>query len=122
MVLVLHSDLPIFHAPFGEPMQIVAPFGYKEISPLYKTQKVLLPAPGEIPAFCRSLNALPISYAEFGIASRDYPIVFASTDEGKTFAPVVVVGMVGGENLFVDGAKWDPSVYVPAYVRRYPFC
>ena len=103
-------------------MQIVAPFGYKEITPLYKTQKVLLPKPGEIPAFCRSLNALPISYAEFGIASRDYPIVFASTDEGKNFAPVIVVGMVSGENLFVDGVRWDPSVYIPAYVRRYPFC
>jgi SapC protein len=103
-------------------MQIVAPFGYKEIAPLYKTQKVLLPKAGEIPAFCRSLNALPISYAEFGVASRDYPIVFASGDEGKSYAPVIVVGMVGGENLFIDGTAWDPSVYIPAYVRRYPFC
>jgi hypothetical protein len=103
-------------------MQIIAPFGYKEIAPLYKTQKVLLPKAGEIPAFCRSLNAVPISYAEFGVASRDYPIVFASTDEGKSFAPVIVLGMVAGENLFINGAAWDPAVYVPAYLRRYPFC
>ena len=103
-------------------MQIIAPFGYKEIAPLYKTQKVLLPPPGEIPEFCRSLNALPISYAEFGVASRDYPIVFASTDEGKSFVPVVVVGMVAGENLYIRSAAWEDSVYVPAYVRRYPFC
>jgi hypothetical protein len=103
-------------------MQITAPFGYKEIAPLYKTQKVLLPKAGEIPAFCLSLNALPISYAEFGVASRDYPIVFTSTDQGKTYVPVVVVGMVAGENLFVNGGAWDPAVYLPAYVRRYPFC
>jgi hypothetical protein len=103
-------------------MQISAPFGYKEIVPLYKTQKVLLPKAGQIPAFCLTLNALPISYAEFGITSRDYPIVFASTDEGKTFVPVVVVGLVSGENLFIQNGAWVPSVYVPAYVRRYPFC
>jgi hypothetical protein len=33
-----------------------------------------------------------------------------------------VLGVAGGENLFVRDAKWDESVYLPAYVRRYPIC
>ena len=30
--------------------------------------------------------------------------------------------MTGGENLFLRAGQWDGSVYLPAYVRRYPFC
>jgi hypothetical protein len=33
-----------------------------------------------------------------------------------------VLGLVDNENLFVGaGGQWLPDVYVPAYVRRYPF-
>ena len=103
-------------------MQINPPFGYKEIVPLYKTNAVRLPEPGTVPEFCKSLNAVPISYTEFSIACRDYPLVFTSGDEGRTYAPVAVLGMTGGENLFLKNGAWDSGVYVPAYVRRYPFC
>ena len=103
-------------------MQINPPFGYKEIVPLYKNNKVRLPAPGAVPEFCKQLNAIPISYTEFSVACRDYPLVFTSGDNGQTFAPVAVVGIVNNENLFVMNGAWDQNVYVPAYVRRYPFC
>ncbi len=103
-------------------MQITPPFGYKEVVPLYKNQKVRLLAPGEIPEFARNLNAIPISYTEFALIAREYPIVFTSGDKGQTFAPVAVLGMTQGENLFFDGGKWTPRTYVPAYARRYPFC
>jgi hypothetical protein len=84
---------------------------------------VLLPAPGAIPDFCRSINALALSFTEFNIAARDYPIVFASADAGKTYAPVIVLGLADEQNLFVDAAgKWDDTSYLPAFVRRYPFC
>jgi hypothetical protein len=78
---------------------------------------------GNTPHFCRSLNALAICAAEFVAAGRDYPIVFASLDEGLSFAPVVVLGLEAGRNLFVgaDG-EWDRQCYLPAFVRRYPFC
>jgi len=103
-------------------MKITAPYGYDEIVPLQKTQRVLLPA-GTTPAFCRGLNALAVSIAEFGAAARDYPIVFASLDAGSSFAPVIVVGLDAGSNLFVDQAgEWDRTAYFPAFVRRYPFC
>jgi len=103
-------------------MQINPPFGYKEIVPLYKTNKVRLPEPGSVPAFCSNLNAIPISYTEFSVACRDYPLVFTSGDNGKSFAPVAVLGLASGENLFLASGGWDKSVYLPAYARRYPFC
>ena len=103
-------------------MQINPPFGYKEIVPLYKNNKVALPAPGTVPEFCKGLNAIPISYTEFSVACRDYPLVFTSGDQGQTYAPVAVLGLTNGENLFLADAAWEKSAYVPAYVRRYPFC
>jgi hypothetical protein len=103
-------------------MQIAPPFGYKEVVPFLKTQKVRLPAPGEIPTFVRASNAVPISYTEFQLVAREYPIVFASGDEGRTYAAVAVLGIGAAENLFVRGSAWAPGVYVPAYARRYPFC
>lgn len=103
-------------------MALTPPFGYGEIVPLQKTDRVLLPA-GGTPAFCRRLNALALSYAEFAAAARDYPIVFASADAGASFVPVIVLGLAEGENLFVNASgDWDPDAYLPAYVRRYPFC
>ena len=103
-------------------MQINPPFGYKEIVPLYKNNKVRVPEPGALPEFCKQLNAIPISYTEFSVACRDYPLVFTSGDEGKTYAPVAVLGLSNGENLFLADGAWAKGVYLPAYVRRYPFC
>ncbi|MCX7961756.1 MAG: SapC family protein [Burkholderiales bacterium] len=103
-------------------MQIAPPFGYKEVVAMSRTQRVRLLGPGEVPEFARSLNAVPVSYTEFARASHDYPIVFTSGDGGKTFAPVAVLGLAAGENLYLDGSRWASGVYVPAYVRRFPFC
>jgi hypothetical protein len=103
-------------------VQINPPFGYGEVVPFLKTQKVRLLAPGEVPAFARQGNAVPISYTEFQLVAREYPIAFTTGDAGKTFAAVAVLGMVGGENLFYSNDAWAQGVYVPAYVRRYPFC
>jgi len=103
-------------------MKITAPFGYDDIVPLQKEHRVLMPS-GTTPAFCRKLNALALSFSEFAIASRDYPIVFTTLDGGKTFAPVIVLGLADGSNLFLnESGEWDPSTYLPAFVRRYPFC
>lgn len=103
-------------------MQISPPFGYGEIIPFLKTHQVKIPAPGQLPVFTQSLNAIPVSYTEFNVAHRDYPIVFSSGDEGRSFAPVAVLGLQAQENLFVQNDAWTPGVYLPAYVRRYPFC
>jgi hypothetical protein len=103
-------------------VNITAPYGYDEIVPLQKAHRVRKAA-GAAPAFCATLNAIALSLAEFTIAARDYPIVFASLDAGKTFAPVALLGLERGSNLFVDASgQWARDAYVPAYVRRYPFC
>lgn len=103
-------------------MNIAPPFGYSEIVPLQKDGKVRLPASGTLPEFCRRANAVPISSSEFKAACRDYPLAFVSTDSGRSFSPVAVLGVASGENLFLNDDRWDASAYFPAYLRRYPFC
>jgi hypothetical protein len=103
-------------------MQISPPFGYREIVPLHKSNGVMLPAPGFLPEFVATTNAMPVSYTEFGIACRHYPIVFTSTDSGKSYAAVAVLGLAQNDNVFVRNGAWEQGGYVPAYVRRYPFC
>jgi hypothetical protein len=103
-------------------MQISPPFGYTEVVPFLKTQKVRLLPPGEVPSFVRQGNAVPISHTEFQPIARHYPIVFTSGDEGKSFAAVAVLGLNAGENLFYADGAWASGAYIPAYARRYPFC
>src|SRR3954469_18889573 len=101
-------------------MQISPPFGYKEVVPYLKTQKVRLLAPGAVPGFVQNGNAIPISLTEFQPVARDYPIVF--TGAQNALAPVAVLGLTGGENLFYADGRWAAGLYIPAYARRYPFC
>jgi hypothetical protein len=103
-------------------MQIAPPFGYKEIVPLNRNQKIRLLAPGEIPEFARAVNAVPVSYTEFALVAREYPIIFTTAGDAKTFTPVAALGMENNENLYNRGNVWASGVYVPAYVRRFPFC
>lgn len=105
-------------------MQIDPPFGYSEIVPLERHHRVLLPdaSVGTAPAFARGINAMAISFSEFAVAQRDYPIVF-SAGPGGEFAPLAVLGLGEAQNLFVDDeGRWERGAYVPAFVRRYPFC
>ena len=103
-------------------MKITPPAGYEQIAPLQKHHRVTLPASGAAPPAFGRLHAIPISLAEFAPASRDYPLVF-SRNPGGGFTAVAAVGLQARQNLFVlsDGL-WDRRVYLPAYVRRYPFC
>jgi len=103
-------------------MDINPPFGYKDIAPLDRKQKVRLLAPGEVPAFARGLNSIPISYTEFALIAREYPIIFSASENNQAYAPVAVLGMTAGENLYDNSGTWASNVYVPAYVRRFPFC
>lgn len=68
--------------------------------------------------FAREALAVPIGVSEFPLAARHYPIMFAAVD----LAPVVVLGVKGGTNLFVEpDGSWRPGHYIPGYVRQYPF-
>lgn len=71
-------------------------------------------------AFARKANAAVLAAVEFNEACKEYAIVFTRGAGGQV-VPVVMLGLRGQENLFVDEAgAWDGR-YVPAFVRRYPF-
>jgi hypothetical protein len=103
-------------------MDIKPPFGYKDIVPLNRNQKVRLLRPGEIPEFARSLKSMPSSYTEFVLVAREYPIIFSGVAGSQVFAPVAVLGIAANENLYNNGGAWASNVYIPAYARRFPFC
>lgn len=64
-------------------------------------------------------HAIPVTIDEFILASRFFPIVFSS---GATPVPLALMGLNEGVNVFVDAeGKLSKPVYVPAYIRRYPF-
>ncbi len=74
----------------------------------------------------KDLNAVFLNVVEFADACREFPIVFVRTGEGKDgkpapVAPLAVLGMNQGENLFLKDGQWQGE-YAPAYLRRYPFC
>jgi hypothetical protein len=103
-------------------MDIKPPYGYEEIVPLTKQHRVTLPDGRKVPPAFRKLNALPLSFTEFTVACRDYPIAFVGPEAGGVI-PMAVLGLETGQNLFAaNDENWDATVYVPAYVRRYPFC
>lgn len=104
-------------------LNITPPFAYTEIVPLQKDHRVLVPQRGKITPAFRDLSALPISLVEFPLVARDYPIVFITGDSGKTYAAFAVLGLEAQKNLFLmSDNTWDRRTYLPAYVRRYPFC
>ena len=104
-------------------MDITPPYGYQEVVPLTKDHHVVLPVDGKLPPVFRGMMVIPMSYTEFSLACHDYPVVFVSGDQGKTAVAMAVVGLEQQHNLFVSpDLTWDRNFYVPAYVRRYPFC
>jgi len=69
--------------------------------------------------FARGANAIPVNLVEFPQLAHYYPIAFA---RDAVATPVAVVGVRDAENLFVNAkGEWTPNLYIPAYVRRYPF-
>jgi hypothetical protein len=71
--------------------------------------------------FAMSAHSVPLTGAEFGVAARDLLIVFAGSDVSNA-GPIALLGLRQNENLYVDATgQWAPNVYVPAFVRRYPF-
>lgn len=69
--------------------------------------------------FLKNEHAVPLTIDEFPVAQRNYPIIFSSGDNP---VPLALMGLNEGINTFVDDeGKINDPVYVPAYVRRYPY-
>jgi hypothetical protein len=65
-------------------------------------------------------HAIPVTVDEFTLAQRHYPIVFSI---GEKPIPIALMGLNEGVNVYLDedGRPLEPSLYIPAYIRRYPF-
>lgn len=57
---------------------------------------------------------------EFRSVQAHYPIVFRKSPDGHSFQPIALFGFQEGQNLFLDGSRWD-ALYVPLAIERQPF-
>lgn len=68
-------------------------------------------------SYAQDSNSLPVAGFEFFEASRSFPIFFVKNKE-QGYIPIAILSLrKKGHEL---GPIWK-DVYVPAYVRRYPF-
>jgi len=64
-------------------------------------------------------HAIPLTVDEFPLAQRSFPIIFSG---GERPVPLALFGLNEGVNTFVDDkGKITDDIYLPAYIRRYPF-
>lgn len=96
------------------------PLFYKDLVPLNSNEHGDWKSkPMDSAAFMVGQHAIPLTVEEFVPASRHYPIIFS---DSETPVPLALMGMNEGVNTFMDDeGKFTSNVYVPAYVRRYPF-
>jgi hypothetical protein len=96
------------------------PIFYKDLVPLnskehakYRTKSI------DNAHFMQGHHAVPLTVEEFVMASRFFPIIFSAGDQP---VPLALMGMNEGVNVYMDDSgKFTDPVYLPAYIRRYPF-
>jgi SapC len=99
------TGLPIFYGGL-EPLSSSVHSGFRS-------------RPSDRAPFLASNHAVPITIDEFVPVQRHFPIVFSI---GENPVPLCLMGLNEGANVFVDDeGKVLGEVYMPAYVRRYPF-
>lgn len=96
------------------------PLFYNDLVPLSSNDHAEWRAkPAESADFLMDHHAVPLTSDEFIQAGRFYPIVFSV---GENPVPLALMGLNEGVNTFLDeDNKFTGPVYVPAYIRRYPF-
>ena len=95
---------------------------YKQVAVLHKDQhRDLYLDRSQGFDFAREVSAVILTVGEFRRAAVEYPIVFTDPSESQPSIPMALLGLKNDQNLFLDAeAAWD-ALYVPAYIRRYPF-
>lgn len=96
------------------------PIFYKDLVPLnskehakYRTRSI------DSAKFMEGHHAVPLTVEEFVMASRHFPIIFSA---GENPVPLALMGLNEGVNVYMDDSgKFTTPVYLPAYIRRYPF-
>jgi hypothetical protein len=100
--------------------QAQLPLFYQDLMPLNsRDHGTWKSRPTDKAAWLVGQHAIPLTVEEFPQAARNFPIIFTS---GEDPVPLALMGLNEGVNAFVDDeGKLLENVYVPAYVRRYPF-
>ena len=100
--------------------QPTLPLFYNDLMPLNSRDHATWKTRGIDSAdFLKNAHAIPLTVDEFVEAQRDLPIVFSAGDDPL---PLALMGLNEGINTYVDDrGKINDPVYLPAYVRRYPF-
>lgn len=108
----------------ARPGGLVPPPGYVGLERLDRRQHAgmgRIAAPGY--AWARGLPAIPLDVIEIARAALDYPIAFVRDPRGGGMQPMALTGAAEGQNRFVNAeGQWQPGCYLPAYLRRWPFC
>jgi len=96
------------------------PLFYNELQPLSSQLHASWKAkPLDHAPFFANAHAVPLTVEEFILAQRFYPIVFSA---GAQPVPLALFGLNEGVNVFTDETGVPTrDLYIPAYVRRYPF-
>lgn len=96
------------------------PLLFNDLTPLSSVEHATWKARASDTApFLAKQHAIPLTIDEFPTAQRYFPIIFST---GENAVPLALMGLNEGVNCFVDAeGKLIEQVYIPAYVRRYPF-
>lgn len=96
------------------------PIFYKDLVPLNSKEHAdFKTRPIDSANFMDGHHAIPLTVEEFVSASRHFPIIFSAGDNP---VPLALMGLNEGVNVFMDEAgQFTTPVYLPAYIRRYPF-
>lgn len=102
------------------PEQAQLPLFYNDLAPLSSQDHANWRSrPTDKAKWLVGQHAVPLTVEEFPLAQRHFPIIFSAGDDP---VPLALMGMNEGINVFVDDeGQLTSQVYVPAYVRRYPF-
>jgi hypothetical protein len=97
------------------------PLLYSELEPLSSNVhgKMKIRITEKAPVIAKA-HAIPATVDEFPLLARHYPIIFAI---GENPVPLALMGLSEGVNAYMDenGRALDRNIYLPAYIRRYPF-
>lgn len=103
------------------PQQQSLPLFYKDLEPLSsQTHADFRTRVTNRADFVKNVHAIPLTVEEFPLAQRSMPIVFSVGDDP---VPLALMGLNENVNVFFDdeGALIQDNLYVPAYIRRYPY-
>ena len=102
------------------PQQPTLPLFYNDLMPLNSQEHGKWKSrPLANADFLKGQHAIPITVDEFVQAQRSFPIIFTA---GENPLPLALMGLNEGVNTFVDDdGKITDAVYLPAYIRRYPY-